>query len=321
MSKAVLFGLSNSKELASAIDKRSSLVALGKATIKNFADGEIFVQVDTSVRNQQVFVIQSTQQPVNESLMELLLFLDALKRASAKEINVIIPYFGYARQDRKVKGRQSISAKLVATMIELAGATRVITFDIHSEQAQGFFDIPVDILRASEIITSEVRKLNIKNLTVVSPDHGGVVRARRFAAQLDNAPLAIVDKRRIKHNEAESIAILGDVKDRNVIIYDDMIDTGGTITAAVALLKKEGAKDVYVATTHAVLSTMDNVPALEKILKAGVKKIITTNTISRKYSKDFIVIDLAEPITGVIEAHLNNDSITDYFINHYSSPD
>ncbi len=321
MDKAVLFGLSNSKELVSAINKRSSLITLGKATIKNFADGEIFVQVDTSVRNQQVFVIQSTQKPVNESLMELLLFLDALKRASAKEINVIIPYFGYARQDRKVKGRQSISAKLVATMIELAGATRVVTFDIHSEQAQGFFDIPVDILRASEIIAAEVKKMKIKNLTVVSPDHGGVVRARRFASQLNNVPLAIVDKRRLKHNEAEAIAILGDVKDRNVMIYDDMVDTGGTIIAAVNLLKKEGAKDIYVATTHAVLSSSDGSLTSEKILNAGVKKIITTNSISRKYSKDFLVIDLAEPITGVIEAHLKNESITDYFIKHYSSPD
>lgn len=318
MKEAVIFGLSKSIDIASNVAKKTK-IPLGKATIKTFADKEMFVQVDTSVRNKEVFVIQSTQSPANDTLMELLLFLDALKRSSAKIINVIIPYFGYARQDRKVRGRQSISAKLVADMIQIAGANRIISFDIHSEQIQGFFDIPVDILRASGIISEEIKKLKIPDLVVVSPDHGGVVRARRMAESLDNAPLAIIDKRRTGNNKVEALTILGNVKGKNIIIFDDMIDTGGTIVEAAIILRKAQAKDIFVAATHAVLSDKDNQKAIDKLENAGIKKLITTNSIIQNKDKRIIVIDLSSSIAGMINAHLKNESITDYFIEHFST--
>ncbi|XP_076037868.1 ribose-phosphate pyrophosphokinase-like [Oratosquilla oratoria] len=252
---SVIFGLSTSKKLANNVAKISG-IELGEIKTSQFADGEIFVESQSSVRNKTVFIIQSTHKPTNDNLMELLLVIDALKRSSVGEVNVIIPYFGYARQDRKQEGRQAISAKLVANMLTTAGADRIITFDIHSEQIVGFFDMPVDNLKAYGLIAKSINDLAIENLAIVSPDHGGVSRARALAKILDS-PLAVIDKRRTGHNNAESMFILGDVQDKNVIIYDDMVDTGGTVVSAVDILKENGAKDVYLAVTHGVLSAKD----------------------------------------------------------------
>ncbi len=315
--RSIIFGLSTSKEMAETISK-STGIKNGEIVVKKFADGEIFVDVKDSIRNKIVFVIQSTNSPTNDNLMELLLTIDALKRSSAGEINVIIPYFGYARQDRKVNGRQSISAKLVANMITNAGATRVITFDIHSEQISGFFDIPIDNLRAYGIIAKEIQTMNIEDLTIVSPDHGGVVRARQLAKILD-VPMAVIDKRRTGHNEAEAQFVLGDVNGRNIIIFDDMVDTGGTVAAAVGKLKEEGAKSVHLAISHPVLSAKGGSTAVEKLRDAGIESIITTNSIKQPENDLIKVIDLSQAIAGTIESHLSNESITTHFIKTYNT--
>ncbi len=315
--QAIIFGLSTATDIAKKVSEISG-IKLGKIDTKKFADGEIFVEVQNTTRNKSAFVIQSTNSPANDNLMELLLVIDALKRSSVAEVNVIIPYFGYARQDRKVNGRQAISAKLVANMLTRAGADRIVTFDIHSEQIAGFFDIPVDNLKAYGILGKEIQELGAADLVVVSPDHGGVVRARSLAKILDT-PLAIIDKRRTGHNEAEAQFVLGDVKDKNVIIFDDMVDTGGTVATGVKKLKEHGAKDIYLVVSHAVLSTKDNIPAADKLRESGIKNIITTNSIQRN-SDDFIkVIDLSEAIAGTIENHINNESITDHFIKKYNT--
>lgn len=315
--KNIIFGLSTSKLLAKKVSEKVG-IPLGEMSTKKFADGEIFVESQSSVRSKAAFIIQSTNSPVNDNLMELLLFIDALKRSSVKEINLIVPYFGYARQDRKVNGRQAISAKLVANMMEVAGADRVITFDIHSEQIVGFFDIPVDNLKAYGLIAEEIKKLNIKNLTIVSPDHGGVTRARQLA-KLFNSPLAVIDKRREEHNKAEAMFILGNVKDRNIVIFDDMVDTGETVCSAVKILKEQGAKDVYLAVSHAVLSKKNGIDAAQSLKDAGIKKIITTNSIYHK-PVDFIYqIDLYEVISEVVINHITKKSITDFFIKKYNT--
>lgn len=315
---SVIFGLSTSKKLANDVAKISG-IELGEIKTSQFADGEIFVESQSSVRNKTVFIIQSTHKPTNDNLMELLLVIDALKRSSVGEVNVIIPYFGYARQDRKQEGRQAISAKLVANMLTTAGADRIITFDIHSEQIVGFFDMPVDNLKAYGLIAKSINDLAIENLAIVSPDHGGVSRARALAKILDS-PLAVIDKRRTGHNNAESMFILGDVQDKNVIIYDDMVDTGGTVVSAVDILKENGAKDVYLAVTHGVLSAKDGKKATDKLKEAGIKKIITTNSINNSEEGDFIhQIDLAEAIAGTITNHINNESITAHFITMYNT--
>ncbi len=315
--KSIVFGLSTSKNIASKVSKISG-IKLGEIITKKFADGEIFVETQNSVRNKSAFVIQSTNYPANDNFMELLLVVDALKRSSVGEVNVIMPYFGYARQDRKVNGRQAISAKLIANMLTVAGVDRLITFDIHSEQISGFFDIPVDNLKAYGIIAKEILAMNIKDLTIVSPDHGGVSRARSMAKLL-NSPLAIVDKRRVNHNEAEAQFVLGDVKNKNVIIFDDMVDTGGTVVSAVKILKEHGAKDVFLAVSHAVLSEKDGIKAEDKLKESGIKNIITTNSI-QKPKNDFIkMIDLSYVIAETITNHINNESITDHFIKKYNT--
>ncbi len=315
--KSIIFGLSTSKDIAKKVSEITG-IRLGQINTQKFADGEIFVESKDTSRNKSAFVIQSTNSPANDNLMELLLVIDALKRSSVAEVSVIIPYFGYARQDRKVNGRQAISAKLVANMLTVAGADRIITFDIHSEQIAGFFDIPVDNLKAYGILAKEIIALGKDNLTVVSPDHGGVARARSLAKILD-APLAVIDKRRTGHNEAEAQFVLGDVKDRNVIIFDDMVDTGGTVATGVSKLLENGAKDIYLAVSHAVLSTKDGILAADKLRESGIKNIITTNSIHR-VSDDFIkVIDLSEAIAGTITNHINNESITDHFIKKHNT--
>ena len=315
----VVFGLSTSKNIAKKISTKLD-IELGIMKKTEFADGEIFIESSTSVRNKSVFIIQSTHKPANDNLMELLLAIDALKRSSSGEINVIIPYFGYARQDRKVNGRQAISAKLVADLLVKAGINRMITFDIHSEQIVGFFDVPVDNLKASGILGREIKKLNLENLTIVSPDHGGVSRARTLAKMFD-APLVVIDKRRASHNKAEAMFILGDVENRNIVIFDDMVDTGGTVASSIKVLKDKGAKKIYLAISHPVLSGTSENPnkAIETLKDSGLEMIITTNSIKQK-KDDFIKqIDLSDIISETISNHINGRSITDHFIKKYNT--
>lgn len=249
-------------------------VPLSDSEIVRFSDGEIQIRLDESVRGCDVYVIQSTCAPVNDHLMELLIMLDALKRASAKTINVVVPYYGYARQDRKARARDPITAKLVANLIETAGADRVIALDLHAMQIQGFFDIPVDHLVGVPILSQYFREKNLEDVVVVSPDHGGVVRARRMADEL-HSPLAIIDKRRPEPNVSEVMNIIGDIKGKTCILIDDIIDTAGTLVLAADALLKGGAKEIYACCTHPVLSG----PAIERLERAPIKEIVVTNTI------------------------------------------
>jgi ribose-phosphate pyrophosphokinase len=251
---------------------------LGRVKIKRFADGEIYVQLQESVRGCDVFLVQPTCPPANENLMELLIMIDACRRASAKTITAVIPYFGYARADRKMQGRESIAAKLVANLITEAGAHRVLACDLHSGQSIGYFDIPVDHVHGQPVILDYLAsKTTIRpsDVVVVSPDVGGVARARAFAKKLSDAPLAIVDKRRHGHNQAEVVNLIGDVRGKVAIMVDDMIDTAGTITKGAQLLHDEGARAVYACSTHAVLSP----PALERLSGGLFQEVIITNTV------------------------------------------
>ncbi|KAL6493421.1 ribose-phosphate pyrophosphokinase 1 [Orobanche gracilis] len=250
---------------------------LGKIEIKHFADGEIYVQLQESVRGCDVYLVQPTCPPANENLMELLIMIDACRRASAKNITAVIPYFGYARADRKTQGRESIAAKLVANLITEAGANRVLGCDLHSGQAMGYFDIPVDHVHGQPVILDYLASKTIRtdDLVVVSPDVGGVARARAFAKKLSDAPLAIVDKRRHGHNVAEVMNLIGDVRGKVAVMVDDMIDTAGTIAKGAALLHQEGAREVYACSTHAVFSP----PAIERLSSGLFQEVIITNTI------------------------------------------
>ncbi len=260
-----------SEEIATTLN-----IPLTKASIKKFSDEEIFVEVNENVRGQDVYVIQSTSKPANDNLIELLVCIDALKRASAKQITAVIPYFGYARQDRKPGPRTPISAKLVANLITTSGADRVLTIDLHAGQIQGFFDIPVDNLYAAPILLDDIKKnYNLDNTVIISPDVGGVVRARYIANRL-NVSLAIVDKRREAANISEVLNIIGDVKEKNCILIDDIVDTAGTLTNAATALLNMGAKTVSAYVSHGVLSGL----ALERIKKSVLKELVTTNTIS-----------------------------------------
>jgi ribose-phosphate pyrophosphokinase len=261
--------------LAQAIAEYCDL-PLTKATVRRFADDEIFVEIHENVRGEDVFVIQSTGFPANDNLMELLIICDALRRASAKRITAVIPYFGYARQDRKPGPRTPISAKLVANMITTAGADRVLSVDLHAGQIQGFFDIPTDNLYGAPVMSADIlARHGDKNITVVSPDVGGVVRARALAKRLDNAPLAIVDKRREKAGESEVMNIIGDVQGRFCILIDDIVDSAGTLCNAAAALKKAGASDVVAYCTHGVLSGQ----AVERVEASELRKLVITDTI------------------------------------------
>jgi ribose-phosphate pyrophosphokinase len=247
---------------------------LGEATVSLFSDGEIRVKIDENVRGADVFVVQSCCQPVNDSLMELLIIIDALKRSSANRITAVIPYFGYARQDRKDQPRVPITAKLVADLITTAGADRVLTMDLHAGQIQGFFNVPVDHLYAMPVLLDYIKKTNVDELVVVSPDAGGVERARAFAKRIQ-ANLAIIDKRREGPNQAQVMNIIGDIKDKSVLLLDDMIDTAGTIVQGAQACADQGARKVWTACTHAVLSG----PALERLQKSCISQVVTTNTI------------------------------------------
>jgi ribose-phosphate pyrophosphokinase len=250
-------------------------VELGKAAVGRFSDGEVTVEIQQNVRARDVFVVQSTCQPTNENIMELLIMVDALKRASARRITAVIPYFGYARQDRRPRStRVPISAKVVANLLETVGVERVLTMDLHADQIQGFFDIPVDNIYASPVLLSDVKGKNYPELVVVSPDVGGVVRARALAKQL-GCDLAIIDKRRPKANVSEVMHVIGEIDGRNCVIMDDMIDTAGTLVKAAEVLKERGAKSVYAYCTHAVFSG----PAIERIKGSALDEVVITNTI------------------------------------------
>jgi ribose-phosphate pyrophosphokinase len=250
-------------------------VELGKAHVGRFSDGEVDVRIDQNVRARDVFVVQSTCAPTNENLMELFIMVDALKRASARRITAVIPYFGYARQDRRPRStRVPISAKVVANMMQTVGVERVLTMDLHADQIQGFFDIPVDNIYASPVLLSDVKAKSYPELVVVSPDVGGVVRARALAKQL-GCDLAIIDKRRPKANVSEVMHVIGEIEGRNCVIMDDMIDTAGTLVKAAEVLKERGAKRVFAYCTHAVFSG----PAIERISKSQIDEVVITNTI------------------------------------------
>jgi ribose-phosphate pyrophosphokinase len=275
--KLKIFTCNSNPELAREIANVVG-VPLGDAEVLTFSDGEIQMRLNESVRGCNVFVIQSTCAPVNDHLMEMLVMVDALKRASAKSINVVIPYYGYARQDRKPRSRDPITAKLVADLIETAGTNRVVAMDLHATQIQGFFNIPVDHLLGVPILGKYFKEKNLSDIVVVSPDHGGVVRARKLADTL-RAPLAIIDKRRPEPNVSEVMNIIGEIKGKNAIIIDDIIDTAGTVVLAANALKEAGVKEVYACCTHPVLSG----PAMERIEQSPIAELVVTNTIPLKH--------------------------------------
>jgi ribose-phosphate pyrophosphokinase len=295
----------------------------GQAQVIRFADGEAYVQIQENVRGCDVFVMQPTcraahangakSTSVDEHLMELLLMIDALKRASARRITAVMPYFGYARQDRKDKPRSPISSKLVADLLTTAGAHRALIVDLHTPQLQGFFNIPVDHLFASPVLVDHFRKLNLPNLTVVSPDAGGVERARFFAKKVD-AALAIVDKRRVEMNVAEVMHVIGDVKGRTCLIIDDLIDTAGTLVKTATALMENGATEVYACSSHAVLSH----PAVENIAKSVIREVVVTNTIplteEAKREPKIRVLSIAGLIGRAIQANHEETSVSKLFI-------
>ncbi len=287
-------------------------IELGRCVLDRFADGEIHFYIDENVRGEDVFVIQSGCADANFHLMELFLMLDAFKRASAGRITAVIPYFAYARQDWKDRPRVPISARLMADLLETAGANRVLTMDLHSPQIQGFFSIPVDNLMAAPVIASHIRTLNLENLTIVSPDAGGVGRARVFAKRLD-ARLAIIDKRRPAPNVAQVLHVIGEVKGQDVVIFDDMVDTAGTLTLGVEALKREGARRIFAACTHPVLSG----EAVERIEKSGLEKVFVTDTIPLKEkasrSDRFQMLSVAELFGEAIRRINEGSSVSSLF--------
>ncbi|MBB6451528.1 ribose-phosphate pyrophosphokinase [Geomicrobium halophilum] len=269
-----IFTLNSNPDLAKEICSQVG-VDLGKSSVKRFSDGEIQVNIEESIRGCDVYLVQSTSEPANEHIMELLIMIDACKRASAKSINVVIPYYGYARQDRKARSREPITSKLVANLVENAGATRVLTLDLHASQIQGFFDIPVDQLIGTPLFSSYFIEKQLEDVVIVSPDHGGVVRARQMAERLE-APIAIIDKRRPRPNVAEVMNIVGEIEGKTAIIVDDIIDTAGTLQLAADALVEQGAAHVYASCTHPVLSG----PAISRIQDSKLEELIVSNTIA-----------------------------------------
>jgi ribose-phosphate pyrophosphokinase len=284
MSALKVFSGRSSRALAERIAQEIG-EPLGKSEVKTFSDGELWVKYSDNIRGSDVFIVQSTQPPA-ENLMELMILIDAAKRASARKVAAVIPYFGYARQDRKDQPRVSITAKLVANLITTAGADRVIAMDLHAPQIQGFFDIPVDHLYSSAVLVKRFKKMRIPDLAVASPDVGGIKMARAYAKRLE-AELVVIDKRRPRQNEAEVMNIIGDVEGRNILIVDDLVDTAGTLCNAVKALKNAGAKDVYAACTHPVLSG----PAIERINGSGLTKMIVTDTLPLSTASPVIEVE------------------------------
>lgn len=297
-----LFGLSSSIELANHI-ALSLDIPLSQVETTKFADGEVLVKPLETVRNQHVVVVQSTSKPATKNLMELMVFIDALRRSSAREITVVIPYYGFARQDRVARSREPITARLVADLLVTSGATRILSVDIHTLQIQGFFSVPFDNISPYHLFAAAVKESAIKDgnsihdIVIVSPDHGSVSRARSFAEFFDDSTIGIVDKRRPRANVAESVSLIGDVKGKLVIMIDDIIDTGNTIVGAAELVKKNGAKDVYVCATHAVFSGN----AIEKISKSSIKRFFISDTIQQAPIANIEVISVAPLLAKVIE--------------------
>ncbi len=290
---------------------------LGAIKISPFSDGEIYVQIQESVRGEDCFLIQPTCTPVNENLMELLILLDALKRASAGRINVVMPYYGYGRQDRKAAGREAITAKLIADLLTTAGAQRVLILDLHAPQIMGFFNILVDHVYASPVLLEHIRSYKLDDIVMVSPDVGGVSRARAFAKRLNDSPIAIIDKRRSQPNVAEAMNIVGEVKDKIAIMVDDLVDTAGTLVQGAELLKKEGAKEIYACATHAVLSG----PANARIDASPIKQLIVTNSIPHdpnKISKKIVQLSVAK-LLGESIARIHDDSSISELLTKYES--
>ncbi len=296
-----VFSLNSNRKLAEEIADHIG-ISLGKCMVTTFSDGEVQINIEESVRGCDVYVVQSTSSPVNQHLMELLIMLDALKRASAKTINVVMPYYGYARQDRKARAREPITSRLVADLIETAGADRVITLDLHAPQIQGFFDRPIDHLQGVPLLSDYFEAKNLDDVIVVSPDHGGVTRARKMADRL-KAPIGIIDKRRPRPNVAEVMNIIGNIEGKTAILIDDIIDTAGTITLAANALIENGAREVYACCTHPVLSG----PAIERIENSKIKELIVTNSIPLKEEKmiDKITQLSVAPLIGeaIIRVH------------------
>ena len=315
--KLKIFALNSNKPLAEKIASEVG-VELGKTSVDRFSDGEIRINIEQSVRGCHVYVIQSTSAPVNDNLMELLIMIDALRRASAATINVVIPYYGYARQDRKARSREPITAKLVANMLQTAGVTRVLALDLHAAQIQGFFDVPVDHLMGAPLLADYFLRNGLaEDAVVVSPDHGGVTRARALAEFL-KAPIAIIDKRRPRANVAEIMNIIGDVKGKRCIMIDDMIDTAGTITLGARALMDAGAAEVYASCTHPVLSE----PAIDRIQESPIKKLVVTDSIQLTADKQIDKIEQISvgPLIGQAIKRINeNRPVSPLFKNRFRS--
>ncbi|MFC7062381.1 ribose-phosphate diphosphokinase [Halobacillus seohaensis] len=305
-----IFSLNSNRSLAEEI---VSILGceLGRSSVTKFSDGETQINIEESVRGSDVYLIQSTSAPVNDNIMELLIMVDALKRASAKSINVVIPYYGYARQDRKARAREPITAKLIANLLEKSGVNRVLSIDLHAPQIQGFFDIPVDQLLGVPILSSYFEEKGLEDIVVVAPDNGGVTKARKMASKL-NVPIAFVDKRRPSPNVVEMMNIIGDVEGKNAIIIDDLIDTAGTITKAANLLIQKGAKSVYACCTHPVLSG----PAVKRIKDSTIKELIVTNTIPLPMDKktdNITVLSVAPLLAEAIDRIQSEKSVSVLF--------
>ncbi len=313
--KLKIFALNSNRPLAQKIADEVG-VELGKLSVDRFSDGEIQINIEESVRGDNVYVIQSTSAPVNDNLMELMIMIDALRRASANTINVVLPYYGYARQDRKARSREPITAKLVANMLQNSGVTRIVALDLHAAQIQGFFDIPVDHLMGAPLLADYFINEGVAaNAVVISPDHGGVTRARALAEFL-KAPIAIIDKRRPRPNVAKIMNIIGDVKGKKCIMIDDMIDTAGTISKGAQALMDAGAEEVYASATHAVLSG----PAIERLDNSPLKQVVVTDSIQLPDEKqiDKIVQVSVAPLIGAAIKRINeNRPVSPLFNNRF----
>ena len=309
----IVFALTTSIDLADEICGYLGMPR-GRCSVKHFADGEIIVEPEESVRGKHVFLIQSTCNPVSESYMEVLVALDALKRASAGEVTVVMPYYGYARQDRKARARQPITAKLMADLLQVAGADRIVTLDLHAPQIQGFFNVPIDDLTAVSMIGQYFRAKHFENeVVIVSPDHGGATRARRLADSMPGTTIAIIDKRRTKPNVAEAVNLIGDVNGKICIIVDDIIDTGGSLLGGVKMLYEKGAKEVYCACSHGILSGT----ALERVKDSQIKELVITNSIplspEKRAEPKIKQISIGYMLAKTIEAIHNHTPVSELY--------
>ncbi len=305
-----MFALNSNRKLATEMAELLGC-ELGKCSVSRFSDGEIHINIEENVRGCEVYVIQSTSDPVNEHILELLIMIDALKRASARKINVVIPYFGYARQDRKARSREPITAKLVANLLERAGATRVLTLDLHTAQTQGFFDIPVEHLTGVPVLTQYFENKGLEDIVVVAPHNGSIGRARKMAEFL-HAPLALVDKRKLEENDAETFSVIGNARGKNAIIIDDLIDTGTTISLAARALAENGAESIYACCTHPILTGQ----AIEKIESSPIKELVVTNTIKvpkEKVMPKIKIISVAPLLADAIDRIHNEKAVSPLF--------